>query len=301
MLRRITGFVLLIVGLGGVALAAYGFTQVDNVVDTVAVALDGTLGLTAESLTTVEDTLSLAQTTIVDVNAGLVTVEDTAVNLAQTINDTKPLLEQVNTIASQDAPDSIEAVQTAIPDVAEVAGVIDDTLVTLNNFEIDEDILGFKIQYDLGVNYEPTQSFDTTVTQLGDSLDGLPEQLRSLEPSLTSASENLDAVSQNILTISGDLGTINGNIAEVEPLLGEYIGIVNEIDTTLGETRTTIQSQLETVKLGLKVVMVWLGFMQFSLLYLGWDLITRIDKGDIEELVEEFVEEELEQASQGEQ
>ena len=298
MLRRITGFVLLLIGLGGVALSIYGFTQVDTVVDTVASALDGTLGLTAESLTTVEDTLSLAQTTIVDVNAGLVTVEETAVNLSQTINDTKPLLEQVNTIASQDAPDSIEAVQLAIPDVAEVAGVIDDTLVTLNNFEIDEEILGFQIQYDLGVDYQPTQSFDETVNELGNSLDGLPEQLRSLEPSLTSASDNLDTVSQNILAISGDLGTINNNIAEVEPLLGEYIGIVNEIDTTLGDTRTTIQSQLETVKTALKVVMVWLGFMQFSLLYLGWDLITRIDKGDIEELVEEFVEEELEQAGE---
>lgn len=297
MLRRITGFVLLIVGLGGVGLAIFGYTQVDSVVDTVAVALDGTLGLTAESLTTVEDTLSLAQTTIVDVNAGLVTVEETAVNLAQTIDDTKPLLDQVNSIASQDAPDSIEAVQSAIPDVAEVAGVIDDTLITLNNFEIDEEILGFQIQYDLGVNYQPTQPFDQTVNELGTSLDGLPEQLRSLEPSLTAASANLDSVSQNILAISGDLGTINGNIAEVEPLLGEYIDIVNEIDTTLGDTRTTIQSQLETVKLGLKVVMVWLGFMQFSLLYLGWDLITRIDKGDIEELVEEFVEEELDQAN----
>ena len=297
MLRKITGIVLLLVGLGGVALATFGFTQVDKVVDSVAVALDGTLGLTADSLGTVEDTLSLAQTTILDVNAGLDTVEETAVNLAQTINETKPLLDQVTQITSIDAPDSIESVQAAIPDVAEVAGVIDDTLVTLNNFEIDEEILGFKIQYDLGVNYVPTQPFDATVTELGNSLDGLPEQLRSLEPSLKAAGENLDAISQNILTISGDLGTINGRIAEVEPLLGEYIGIVNEIDSTLGDTRTTIQSQLETVKLGLKVVMVWLGFMQFSLLYLGWDLIARIDKDDIEELVEEFTEEALEEAA----
>lgn len=299
MLRKLTGIVLLLVGLGGVALAAFGFTQVDMVVDSVGGGLDGTLGLTADSLGTVEDTLVLAQSTIGDVNAGLVTVEDTAVNLAQTINETKPLLDQVSQIASVDAPDSIESVQEAIPGVAEVAGVIDDTLITLNNFAIDEDILGFKIQYDLGVDYQPEQSFDTTVTELGTSLDGLPEQLRSLEPSLDAASENLTAVSTNILTISGDLGTINERIAEVDPLLGEYIGIVNEIDTTLGDTRTTINAQLETAKLVLKVVMVWLALMQFSLLYLGWDLITRIDKGDIEELVEEYAEEALEGQNNG--
>lgn len=291
MIRKLIGLVLLLVGLGGVALAIFGYTQVDTTVDTIAESLDGTLGLTADSLNTVEDTLVLAQTTIEDVNEGLVTVEDTAVSLSQTIRESKPLLEQVSQIASVDAPESIESVQAAIPGVAEVAGVVDDTLIILNNFAIDENILGFPIQYDLGVNYQPEQPFDETVTELGASLDGLPEQLRSLEPSLNVASDNLTEVSSNILTISTDLGTINDRIAEVDPLLTEYIVIVNDLDQTLTETQATLNAQLQTAKMVLKVVMIWLALMQFSLLYLGYDLLTRIDKSDIEEIVEEYHEE----------
>lgn len=283
MIRRIAGLALLIIGLAGVVLAIAGFVVSGRVVDAVGAALDETLLLTSSSLTTVEDTLQLAQLTVTDVNAGLATVGVTAVTLADTLDDTRPLLTQLTQIASEDAPQSIEAVQDAIPNVAEVAGVIDDTLVTLNDFSIDEEILGVQFAYDLGVNYEPTVPFDETVTELGTSLDGLPEQLRALEPALVSANDNLEDVSGSITAIAADLDTINLRIAEVNPLLGQYETIVVDINGTIQTSQTNVQAQLGTARIALQVVMVWLGFMQFALLYLGWDLLTRKDDEDEDE------------------
>ena len=167
--------------------------------------------------------------------------------------------------------------------MAEVAGVIDDTLLTLNNFKIDEEILGFRLNYDLGVNYQPAVPFDDTVSGLGTSLDGFPDRLRELEPSLADANENLGMVSQNIYDVSDDLAVINGRVAEVDPLLGEYIGLVQNINDTIDTTQTTIQAQAGNAKLALQIVFAWLGFLQFSLLYLGWDLMTREDDDDEEE------------------
>ncbi|VAW37906.1 hypothetical protein MNBD_CHLOROFLEXI01-1643, partial [hydrothermal vent metagenome] len=271
-----------------------GFIYSGRAVDAVVTTLDSTLELTGTSLSTVEDTLNLVRGTIGDVNASLVTVETTADTLAKTLGDTQPLLAEVAQIVGEDAPDSIESVQQAIPEMADVAGVIDDTLLTLNNFKIDEEILGFELKYDLGVNYQPTTSFEETVSGLGSSFDGLPDRLRELEPSLVAANENLGAVSENIYAVSDDLVTINGRIAEVEPLLDDYIGIVQNIDSSLSQTQSSIQAQAGNVKLVLKVALAWLGFLQFSLLYLGWDLMTRVDEEDIEEEVEEAVEEALE-------
>lgn len=293
MLRRVTGAMLLVIGLAGLGLAGFVYTQVDPVVDTISGSMTTTLGLTATSLETVEDTLMLAQGTIGDVNTGLETVGESAATLAETLEETQPLLEEVTQIASVDAPDSIEAVQDAIPDVAEVAGVIDDTLVTLNSFAIDENILGFPIQYSLGIDYNPSQPFDQTVNELGDSLEGLPEQLRALEPSLVVANENLGAVSEDISAIAGNLETINGRIAEIDPLLTQYITIVQDIDETVTQTQTTIDLQLESVKLALKAIVIWLGLMQFTMLYLGWDLMTRLNARQVEEMVEEKIEEEI--------
>lgn len=286
MFRKISGLVLLIIGLVGVLLSVGGVIYSGRAVDTVVAALKDTLGLTGDSLATVEDTLTLARGTLGDVNASLVTVEITADSLAKTIEDTQPLLEEVAQITGEDAPDSIESVQQAIPAVAEVAGVIDDTLLTLNEFKIDQEILGFRLNYDLGVNYQPEVPFDDTVSDLGRSLDGFPDRLRELEPSLTAANENLGLVSENIYAVSDDLAIINGRVADVDPLLGEYIDIVQNINSTIATTQNSILAQAGNARLALQIVLAWMGFLQFSLLYLGWDLLTRQDKDEEEEAAE---------------
>ncbi len=293
MFRKIFGLVLLIIGLVGVLLSIGGIVYSGQAVDAVMGVLNETLGLTGDSLVAVEDTLVLARSTIGDVNASLVTVGTTADSLAKTIADTQPLLDEVAQITGQDAPNSIEAVQNAVPAVAEVAGVIDSTLLTLNDFKIEENILGFELNYDLGVNYAPSTPFDVTVTGLGTSLDGFPDRLRELEPSLNATSENMGLVSENIYAVSGDLDVINGRIAEVDPLLGDYVKIVQDISGAIGTTQSAIQGQANNAKLALQLIFAWLGFLQFSLLYLGWDLMTRtvLDEEMIEEAVEDLMEE----------
>jgi methyl-accepting chemotaxis protein len=289
MFRKLIGFLLLLIGVIGVALSIAGVYFSDQIVSAMGDGLDSTLKLTTDSLVTVEDTLALAQTTIGDVNAGLDTVGVTADDLAKTLADTRPLLDQITQVATEDVPGNIEAMQATIPNMAEVAGVIDDTLITLNAFKIEESILGINLNYDLGVDYQPTVPFDETVTALGSSLDGMPDQLRSLQPSIETASDNLAVVSEDIYAISDDLAVINGRIAEVEPLLGDYIGIVGDINGAVTTTREQVNTQLKTVSLALKIGLVWLGLMQFAILYLGWDLIIG-ERYDVEKLEREAKE-----------
>ena len=274
MFRRLVGFMLLLIGVLGVVLSIAGVYFTDRVVAGFGEGLENTLKLTTDSLVTVESSLALAQVTIVDVNAGLETVGVTADDLAKTLADTRPLLDQIAQVATEDVPVNIEAMQATIPNMAEVAGVIDDTLITLNAFKIEESILGVDINYDLGVNYQPTVPFDETVMAIGSSLDGMPEQLRSLQPSIESASDNLVVISEDIYAISDDLVVINGRIAEVEPLLDDYVTIVGALNGALISTREQAASQLNAINLGLKIGLIWLGLMQFAFIYLGWDLIT---------------------------
>ncbi len=291
MFRKLIGFLLLLIGVVGVALSIAGIYFSNQIVSAMGGGLDSTLKLTADSLSTVEDTLTLAQTTVGDVNAGLDTVGITADDLAKTLADTRPLLDQVSQVATEDVPNNIEAMQATIPNMAEVAGVIDDTLITLNAFKIEESILGVDFNYNLGVDYQPTIPFDETVTAMGSSLDGMPDQLRSLQPNIATASDNLATVSDDIYAVSDDLAVINGRIAEVEPLLGDYIGIVGDINGAIINTREQVNTQLKTVSLALKIGLVWLGLMQFAILYLGWDLIIG-ERYDVEKLEKEEKEKE---------
>jgi hypothetical protein len=273
MFRRLLGIFLLAVGVIGIALSVAGIIVGRQLVDAIGAGIQSNLQLTSQSLETVEETLLLAKTTISDVNSGLETVETTTTDLGRTINETRPLIDQVNQVASSDVPDSIEAVQTALPNMVEVAGIIDDTLTTLNNFRIDENILGLPIQYDLGINYNPDVPFDDSVLAMGESLEGLPETLRSLQIYMNVTNNNLQTISLGLNRVARDLNTINGRIAAVDPLLNEYIRIVNETRDNTRLIRAQLDEQLQMARLIVTIVMVWLGLAQVAPLYLGWELL----------------------------
>jgi len=279
--RRIIGLVLVLIGIGGVGLSIAGSIVGREIVDEISDNVLGNLELTSEGLTAVQDTLILAKDALIDVNIGLATVERTAVNLSIAISDTQPLVDQVSIIASDDLPNSIEAIEETMPGLIQVAGAIDSTLVTLNNFRIDENILGLRIQYDLGVDYDPDVPFDESVALLGESLEGLPDRLRSLDQSLQTSSSNLGIISEDVLQLSQDLNTINGRLAEVGPLLDEYIRIIQETNDRARFTRLSVQAQLEMIKSIVTIAAIWFGLNQLVPIYVGWEMLAgRFGKQD---------------------
>ena len=86
MIRRILGFIMLFIGLSGLVLSIGGALVTRRMVDNVGQGLDQSLRLVSESLDTVLDTLALTKTTVGQVNGSMTTVETTATDLAQTIN-----------------------------------------------------------------------------------------------------------------------------------------------------------------------------------------------------------------------
>lgn len=274
MFRRFLGLLMLLIGIGGIGIAVIGARLGHQLVDRVASNFEATLQRTSGSLDLVSETLALAKSSIVDVNAVVDTAGTTAENLATTVSDTRPLLDQISTVATDQVPDSLETVQNAFPSLEQVAGVIDRTLVTLNSFRIDEQILGLNIQYDLGIDYEPEIPFDQSVRELGEGLEGIPESLRAMESYIMVTSDNLETVSQDIRTLAGELETVNGRLAEFDPLLSEYQVMVTDINDSTRQMRAQIGEETSRLKQGVTVAMVWLALTQVAPLYLGWELVT---------------------------
>lgn len=302
--RRLIGLILLLGALLGIALSVGGVVYGRQAIDLLGANVNNTLILASNSLGTVEDTLLLGKASIADVNVSLVTVQKTANDVAKTIGDTRPLIQTANAVATNDVPMSIEAIQEAVPNIVEVAGVVDDTLLTLSNFSLDQNfsvpnplnpsgpsLVDIPFNFGLGIEYEPTVPFDAAVEQVGGSLEGLPDRLRTLEQDLIVADANLAVISADIYNVSLDLATINQRIAEISPLLDEYIRIVNDINGTLDDVRIQIGAQLEMAKLAVLIIMIWIGLGNLAPLYLGLELITGRrdspdDNGDDEEIAE---------------
>lgn len=280
MTKRILGIVFLLLGILGSLISIGGLIVSRSVIGELDAGFNTTLALASDSLDTVNDTLLLTQTTIEHAGSSLDTLAETAVNVSTTMNDTQPLLDQVTESATQEIPESIEAIQGAIPDVAEAAGAIDETLRILDSFELDRVIFGIPIQFDLGINYQPTEPLNETVLALGGSLDGVPEDLRALEGDMMRASANLARIGSNIETIAGDLEAISATVDDIEPLLDQYLEIVAQTQDLIAQAQTDLNNQLALLQLAITALFVWLGLSQIVPFYLSWTLLASGDDGD---------------------
>lgn len=273
MVKRILGIIVLLVGLGGVGLSVAGTVLSWRVVESAGISLDQNLQLLSQTLDNAHNTLTLVKTTIEQTNTGLATVNTTVTHLAQTVNQSRPLLTQVDNIVSKEVPTTLIAVQNTIPNMAEVAGAIDAALSTLSNFQFEQNILGLPITFDLGIEYDPNQRFDDSITAMGESLVGLPEQMQTLSVYLGVADENLGQMSRDITQIAGNLETINNSVQQVQPLLDEYLRIITETNDNLRLMRSNLPARFTQLKTILLIVFIWIGLTQIAPLYLGWEMV----------------------------
>jgi len=273
MLRKIVGLVMLLFGLSGVALAYMGASLGRQAVDGLSADLLDSLDLLSESLDQVEGTLRLAGTTVTDVTRSLNTVQDTADGLGRSIEETQPLLAQINLVASEQVPDSIESMQEALPGMAQVAGVIDETLSTLAAFQVERRILGVPFRFDLGIRYDPEIPFDESVSLVGASLEGLPEQLRGIKQNLEVTSQNLESLSTDMYAVAADLETLGATIAQTDPLLEGYLRVVTDIRSRTHALQSALLSSLESLQKAINVVMICFGLTQLAPIVLGYEML----------------------------
>jgi hypothetical protein len=292
MLRRILGLIILIATV--VVLIALIATAIfiRPAIDAISTGLDNSLSLTVDALETVSATLSQTQSTLSAVNESMDTAGQTTTTLSKTFLDTIPLLDQVSFVVAEQTPQNIEAVQAAVPNVAAVAGVVDDALVKLSDLEFEQTIPiplnPVDISFDLGIDYEPAESFDETMLVLGTSLDGLPDSLRALGGELETSAANLETLSGNLDTAAGDIAAINAEVAKFIPLLDEYLALLDQVIVAIEQLSVQVASNLATVKLVATILPLALALTQLAPLVVGWDLLT--GKSEAQVVVQEAAE-----------
>jgi ABC-type transporter Mla subunit MlaD len=274
MLKRLIGIIMILVGIGGIAISVGGLTAGLQAVDRIGLALEESLRLTAESLDAINETLQLTKSSTAQVSVTIDTVAATSANVSQTISTTSPLLDQVTQVTTEDLPNSVEAIQNAIPNAAATAKTIDDTLHALSAFQAERRIFGVPVSFDLGIDYDPEAPFNEALLEIGTSLDGVSSGLRSLESNMEVTADNLDVVGENLQTISEDLEQINNNLAELEPMIDGYISLATETSDLIRQTRANLDQQLTLAKRLLTFFFVWLALVQIVPLYLGWELFS---------------------------
>ena len=278
-IRRILGLIILLTALVIFGAGLYAAYTVGDALAEVGAGIRNNLALASQSLDTARNTLALSRDTFSDVNGGLGSAIAATANASLTVRDSRPLIDNVGVVVTQEVPEAVEGIQNALPNMIEVAGGIDSTLRTLSSIGIDRTInLPFggsiPLQFDLGIDYAPAVPFDNTLRGFQASLDGLPESMRGLETDLQTTSANLDALATDLQAASDNLAIINSRVGEVLPLVDQYLALADQAGAAIDRVDANIDAQLDVLRLGAVAVLVLLALSQLAPLYLGWELLT---------------------------
>lgn len=272
-MRKALGWLMLVIGVSGIAISFTGLIAGRRLVASLEQSLHRNLTLTIDSLDTVRQSLIVTRSTVQQLEVALETAHQAADSASNTISETQPLLTDGSQVVTRDVPHSIETFQSSLPALIEVAGAVDSAMRTLSAFRINRSILGFPLNFDLGVDYDPDVPFDQSVAELGATLEGVPQELRALEDTIETTNDNLQTISQDISDLGTDLEDINESIKEAQPIVDEYMTIVTDLSDSARRSRLLLDRQMAPVNLAITLLTIWFGLAQIAPLYLGWELV----------------------------
>mgnify|MGYP000053029214 CR=1 FL=1 len=263
-LLRLGGLALIVAGAFGLmfSLVALAFvarakegatTAILARVDLASQALDAT----AEGLIVVSASLTRAQTT-------LGVLEATTEGVARTLGESKPLINDLASLAGEDLPASITATQRSLAGVEASAKVVDDTLAALTSLPF----IGTLV-------YAPQEPLHTSLAEVSDSLGTLSTSFQQMQADLNTTGDNLERVKTDVETLARNIGAMDASLRDAQGVVSRYQGVVASLQADMHTLRGELPSGLNLVAWGIALILIWLGVAQVGLLSQGLEMLGR--------------------------
>ena len=293
MFKRIMGIVITIISALGLILGFAGAIGVPKVINQIKGSTGGVLQQIAGTLGSTEVTIVTLRDTIAEASRGLETAETSTVDISEAIGSTGAVFDELTLVMGDNIPASIETLQTALPNLIAVADTVDQALLQLSQFGINESLGGnqlalppvnvlgqeialppvtlpsFPLNFNLGIEYNPESAFDESLLGIEKNLDGIPESLRELGSALDETKVNVLTVGEDVAQISENIGAINEQVTLLPDQIDTYLGNFKQAQDDLVGMENNINTQLDTVKTVLVVLFIWFALIQIAPLYIG--------------------------------
>ncbi len=274
-MRRIIGGVIILVGLAGLAAGAYGVVWVQGAAETTEKEITSGMDFGLEALETISDTLQVLILTVDDTAQVLESAVESSEATVETLDAIRPAVEELSNIIALGLPDSIEAVQAAMPAVEQASSAIDATLRTLAAFEWSATIpiIDYEMGFGLGVEYDPPVPLDASVAQVSAALAELPSHLTGIEEDLETTHDSLGQTATSIENAAENLATVSLGLQATSASLAEYNVLIDRATDRLRQMRWNVRDNIRLARIALSLALGWFALSQLAPLYLGGTLL----------------------------
>lgn len=273
-LRRILGVLVMIAGILGLLLSLAGLVGVWLVRPTVTGYVNTTITTLDSSIRTSQDVMEVTGQALGGTVASVDALSDMLATTATSVEDTQPVLDQVNAIMGETVPSSLETATESLKTAQQAAEVLDSAIKSLENFRFmisATPLLGALVE-------QPSQAYNPEIP-LADSLGELAATLEDLPDKFTQMSEDLDKADDNLTSIQTNLNTMSESVKLISKSLQEYESMIGQSQASMGNLTamlTNIQTNLPNILNGVAAVFslffLWLLAAQVVILSQGWEL-----------------------------
>lgn len=275
-LRRIIGAVIVLTSLAGLGVGLYAAYQIQETAGQVEREVISGLDFGLDALQVVSDTLDILVRTVDDTSIVLDEARAGASSTADGLENVRPAVQELADITASELPDSIEAIQSAMPALEDASAAIDKTLRTLSSFQWSTTIplVNYEVGFGLGIDYDPAIPLDQSVAEVNAGLDSIPTRLTDIKEDLLRTDQSLGDSASSLEQLGESLIAVSQDLASASMVLQEYRGLVARATRQVRAVRWNIRQQIQTGRLVLTGVLAWLALSQLGPLYLGCRLLT---------------------------
>ena len=201
------------VGLLAVAVAAAGWITLGGIQ-----RLDDAGITSPETFDTLRRTVAVTASTTSTVADALEDLERLVETVASSAETTAVFVSEAAEVTSTRIPQSLGAIERAMPGLIDAAAVIDDSLSTLSL---------------LGVDYDPAMPFDDALREVQTSLDGLADEVSIQGATLERLVPEMEEVSVTAASLTSRVQDTREHLRTAGSILGEYEAILDATEDAI--------------------------------------------------------------------
>jgi chromosome segregation ATPase len=273
-LHRALGVLVMIAGILGLLLSLAGLVGLWIVTPTLTSYAKMTITTFNDSISTSQKVMEITGqalgATVDSVDALSMMLSTTAAS----VNETQPVLDQVNQMMGETVPASLEAATESLKTAQQAAVVLDSAIKSLETFRFvlsATPLLGAMVDQPAQA-YNPEVPLADSLGELASNLETLPATFVEMSVNLEKADDNLAAVQSNLVTMSASVKLISTSLQEYQAMVNQSQSSMEDIKAILTNLQNNMDGILRGVSIGLSLFLLWLLAAQIVILTQGWEL-----------------------------
>ena len=273
-LRRILGVLVMCAGILGILLSLTGLVTIWLVKPTVVDYANTTIAALNNSVSTSQKAMEVTGQALGATIDSVDALSAMLATTAATVEDTMPVLIQLNTFMGDKLPTSIQSATNSLETAQQAAQVLDSAIKSLDTFRFvvsGVPLLGAVVEQP-EETYNPEKTMADSLGDLAASLEDLPGLFTEMAADMDKADDNLETIQANLVTMSDSVGLISQSLGEYQVMVQQSQASMENLYGMLDNLQNNLTSILNGVAITLSLFFLWLLAAQIVILSQGWEL-----------------------------